>query len=49
MGLIGTDSVPLGMVAQASWRANRRKRRRGVTGGKIRCYKAGCARAFAGA
>lgn len=43
MGLIGTDSVPLDMLAQASWRANRRTRRRGVTGGKIRCYSGLCA------
>ena len=40
MGLIGTDSVPLDMLAQASWRANRRT---GVTGGKIRCYSGLCA------
>jgi hypothetical protein len=28
MGLIGPDSMPLGILAQASWRANRRKRPR---------------------
>ncbi|HEV2617838.1 MAG TPA: hypothetical protein VGU63_14645, partial [Candidatus Acidoferrales bacterium] len=27
MGLIGPDSMPLGILAQASWRANRRARR----------------------
>ena len=41
MGFIGTDSMPLGMLAQASWRANRRKRPRVVTGGKVRCYNSG--------
>jgi hypothetical protein len=38
MGLIGPDSMPLGILAQASWRANRRKRPRVVTRGKIRCH-----------
>jgi hypothetical protein len=38
MGLIGPDSMPLGILAQASWRANRRKRSRVVTRGKIRCH-----------
>jgi hypothetical protein len=28
MELIGPDSMPLGILAQASWRANRRKRPR---------------------
>lgn len=35
MELIGPDSMPLGILAQASWRANRRKRPRVVTRGKI--------------
>ena len=38
MGLISPDSMPLGILAQASWRANRRKRPRVVTRGKIRCH-----------
>jgi len=38
MGLIGPDSMPLGILARASWRANRRKRPRVVTRGKIRCH-----------
>ena len=38
MGLIGADSMPLSILAQASWRANRRKRPRVVTRGKIRCH-----------
>jgi len=38
MLLIGADSLPLGILAQASWRANRRKRPRVVTRGKIRCH-----------
>jgi hypothetical protein len=34
MLLIGADSLPLGILAQASWRANRWKRPRVVTRGK---------------
>jgi hypothetical protein len=30
--------MPLGILTQASWRANRRKRPRVVTRGKIRCH-----------
>jgi hypothetical protein len=38
MGLIGPDRMPFGILARASWRANRRKRPRVVTRGKIRCH-----------
>jgi hypothetical protein len=37
-GLIGPDSMSLGILAQAFWRANRRKRSRVVTRGKIRSH-----------
>jgi hypothetical protein len=37
--------MPLGILAQASWRANRRKRPRVVTRGKIRCHSGLRARA----
>ena len=35
-GFIGNDRAPTGILARASWRANRRKRPR-VTGGKFGC------------